>query len=37
VRRGIFGHAMSWPTVRALLRPASRPAVLKAGGSLVPL
>jgi N-acetylglucosaminyl-diphospho-decaprenol L-rhamnosyltransferase len=37
VRRGIFGHAKSWPTVRALLRPASRPAVLKAGGSLVPL
>ena len=36
LRRAILGHAKSWPTVRALLRPSQRPAVLGASKSLLP-
>lgn len=36
IRRGMLGHAKSWPTVRALLRPAARPAALGARGTLLP-
>lgn len=36
LRRALLGHRMSWPTVRALLRPALRPAVLGAGDTLLP-
>lgn len=35
-RRAILGHERSWPTLRALLRPATRPMSLGAGGSLLP-
>ncbi|WP_405218118.1 glycosyltransferase family 2 protein [Agrococcus sp. Ld7] len=36
VRRGLLGHDRSWPTVRALLRPSSRPSMLNASDSLLP-
>lgn len=36
VRRGLLGHRRSWPTLRALLRPALRPPELGAGDRLIP-
>ncbi|MFB9647107.1 glycosyltransferase family 2 protein [Microbacterium terregens] len=36
VRRGLLGHAKSWPTVRALLHPKERPPLLGARDSLLP-
>lgn len=36
VRRALFGHDKSWPTVRALLRPALRPPMLNASDSILP-
>lgn len=36
LRRAIFGHRMSWPTVRALLRPSLRPPQLGASTALLP-
>jgi N-acetylglucosaminyl-diphospho-decaprenol L-rhamnosyltransferase len=36
LRRALLGHRRSWPTVRALLRPSARPAVLGIGDRLVP-
>lgn len=36
VRRALLGHDRSWPTVRALLSPSHRPAVLGASDSLLP-
>ncbi|MFF2271631.1 glycosyltransferase family 2 protein [Agromyces sp. NPDC058136] len=36
VRRAIRWHGASWPTVRALLRPAERPAALGASDTLLP-
>lgn len=36
VRRAVLGHDKSWPTLRALLRPASRPPQLGASRSLIP-
>jgi len=36
VRRALFGHAKSWPTVRALLRPSLRPSALGASDSILP-
>ncbi|KRA24987.1 hypothetical protein ASD65_11545 [Microbacterium sp. Root61] len=36
LRRAILGRRESWPTVRALLKPSERPAVLGLNGMLVP-
>ena len=36
LRRAVLGHRWSWLTVRALLRPAGRPAVLGASDALLP-
>lgn len=36
LRRGVLGHQASWPTLRALVRPADRPAVLGANDALLP-
>ena len=36
VRRAVFGHGKSWPTLRALLRPSTRPPLLDASDSLLP-
>lgn len=36
IRRAVLGHTKSWPTIRALLRPASRPPALRAADSLLP-
>jgi GT2 family glycosyltransferase len=36
LRRAILGHDKSWPTVRALVRPSERPALLNASDSLIP-
>jgi len=36
VRRAIRWHGASWPTVRALLHPAERPAALGASDTLLP-
>ena len=36
LRRAVLGHRASWPTLRALVRPAYRPAVLGAGDALLP-
>ncbi|TDD70947.1 glycosyltransferase family 2 protein [Jiangella aurantiaca] len=36
VRRGVLGHRKSWPTVRALLRPSTRPAPLGASDAFLP-
>lgn len=35
-RRALLGHAKSWPTLRALLRPSTRPSALGASESLLP-
>ena len=35
-RRAALGHDKSWPTLRALLRPSTRPAVLGASSALLP-
>lgn len=36
VRRAVLGHARSWPTLRALIRPSLRPPALGAGDRLLP-
>ncbi|MGI5189643.1 glycosyltransferase family 2 protein [Promicromonospora sp. CA-289599] len=36
LRRGLLGHRASWPTLRALVRPALRPAVLGASDAVLP-
>ena len=36
LRRGILGHRASWPTLRALVRPALRPAALGASDAVLP-
>lgn len=36
LRRGLLGHRASWPTLRALVRPALRPAALGASGAVLP-
>lgn len=36
LRRALLGHAKSWPTVHALVRPSQRPALLGASDSLIP-
>jgi len=36
LRRALLGHDKSWPTVRALVRPSLRPAVLNAGDRILP-
>jgi GT2 family glycosyltransferase len=36
LRRAVLGHRASWPTLRALIQPARRPAVLGAGDALLP-
>lgn len=36
LRRAILGHDKSWPTVRALLKPSTRPPLLGASRSLLP-
>ena len=36
VRRAVLGHDKSWPTLRALLRPSTRPPVLGASDALLP-
>ncbi|MFC8943427.1 glycosyltransferase family 2 protein, partial [Streptomyces griseoincarnatus] len=36
LRRALLGHRASWPTLRALVQPAHRPAVLGAGDALLP-
>lgn len=36
VRRAVLGHDKSWPTLRALLRPSTRPPLLGAGDHLLP-
>lgn len=36
VRRAVLGHDKSWPTLRALLWPSTRPPVLGASDSLLP-
>ncbi|WP_275004686.1 glycosyltransferase family 2 protein [Promicromonospora iranensis] len=36
LRRGVLGHRASWPTLRALVRPSLRPAVLGANDALLP-
>ena len=36
LRRAVLGHAKSWPTLRALVRPSERPAALGASDSLLP-
>ncbi|MEU4384387.1 glycosyltransferase family 2 protein [Promicromonospora sp. NPDC023805] len=36
LRRGLLGHRASWPTLRALVRPALRPAALGASDAVLP-
>ncbi|MCR2808939.1 MULTISPECIES: glycosyltransferase family 2 protein [unclassified Microbacterium] len=36
LRRALLGHAKSWPTLRALLKPAERPPLLGASDALLP-
>jgi GT2 family glycosyltransferase len=36
LRRGLLGHRASWPTLRALVRPAQRPAALGASDAVLP-
>ncbi len=36
VRRAVLGHDRSWPTLRALLRPSTRPPMLGASDSVLP-
>jgi GT2 family glycosyltransferase len=36
LRRGLLGHRASWPTLRALVRPAMRPAALGASDAVLP-
>lgn len=36
VRRAVLGHKKSWPTVRALVRPSTRPPMLGASEALLP-
>jgi N-acetylglucosaminyl-diphospho-decaprenol L-rhamnosyltransferase len=36
LRRGLLGHRASWPTLRALVRPALRPAALRASDTVLP-
>jgi GT2 family glycosyltransferase len=36
VRRAVLGHDRSWPTLRGLLLPSTRPPLLGAGDSLLP-
>lgn len=36
IRRAILGHQRSWPTLRALLRPSTRPPLLRSSQSLLP-
>lgn len=36
LRRGVLGHRASWPTLRALVRPALRPAALGASDAVLP-
>lgn len=35
-RRALLGHGRSWPTLRALLRPSTRPAMLGASDAFLP-
>jgi GT2 family glycosyltransferase len=36
VRRAVFGHDKSWPTLHALVRPSARPPLLRACDHLLP-
>ncbi|MFE7505996.1 glycosyltransferase [Promicromonospora sp. NPDC057488] len=36
LRRGLLGHRASWPTLRALVRPARRPVALGASDAVLP-
>jgi len=36
LRRAVLGHRASWPTLRALVRPGLRPAVLGASDAVLP-
>lgn len=36
VRRAVLGHRKSWPTIRALVRPSTRPPMLGASDTFLP-